>query len=429
MVDLAFDVADDLQTVRGAESVTFTPDLAVCTLVFRAWPNKPDTARTGNALVVDGARVDGAEVVPTVTSAGAPADLPGTLVELPLSPCVDAGTAVTADLTFTLTLGRRTDERVGFAPGEQMAWFATAFPLLAWERGRGWATDPAVAVVGEMATSETFELRSLEVTAPSGYDVLGTGTVDGVTEDPESDTTVHSFTAPAVRDVAVTVGRLDMIEREVDGVRVHYGSQEGGSRVPLREWADRTEESMRRLTDLLGPFPYEDLWVSVLPGVTEGVEFTGAIHFGDASEVPGGLVSHEVAHMWFYGLVGNNQGRDPWLDEAFASYAQRIADGTEHPREDARIADGVSGRIGRPMTYWAGYERASAAYGAGVYTAGGSALLEARRLGGESAFDAAVREYLRVRAHTVAVPADVRAAFADLPESVEVLVSAGAFPA
>lgn len=428
VVDLAFDVAEDLRSATGEETVTFTPDLAVCALVFRAWPNKPGTARTGNSLVVNAARVDGVDAVPRDLPAGAPSGRPGTLVEVPLSPCVDAGTEVTAELDFTLTLGPRTDERVGVAPDEEIAWFATAFPLLAWERGRGWATEPAVAVVGEMATSETFELRSLAVTAPSRYQVLGTGTADDATEDSGSDTTVHSFSAPAVRDVSVTVGDLDVIEREVDGVRLHVGGQAGGSREPLEAWADQTEESMRRLVELLGPFPYDDLWVSVLPGVTDGVEFTGAIQLGDAARVPPGLVSHEVAHMWFYGLVGNNQARDPWLDEAFSSYAQRIADGQETARQDERIAASVSGRVGRPMSFWAGYRDPSEAYVAGVYTAGGAALLEARRQGGEAAFDEAVRAYVGSSAHRVAVPSDLAAALAGLPESVEVLVAAGALP-
>jgi aminopeptidase N len=31
-------------------------------------------------------------------------------------------------------------------------------------------------------------------------------------------------------------------------------------------------------------------------------------------------VVHEVAHQWSYGLVGNDQQDEPWLDEALAQY-------------------------------------------------------------------------------------------------------------
>ena len=41
--------------------------------------------------------------------------------------------------------------------------------------------------------------------------------------------------------------------------------------------------------------------------------------------------------MWFYGMVGNSQFRDPWLDEAFASYAEELVDG-EPPNAGERMS-------------------------------------------------------------------------------------------
>lgn len=39
---------------------------------------------------------------------------------------------------------------------------------------------------------------------------------------------------------------------------------------------------------------------------------------------PNSPVVREVAHQWWYGLVGNNEYADPWLDEAFAMYATDV---------------------------------------------------------------------------------------------------------
>ncbi len=426
VVDLTFVVAPDLRSVDGRETVAFTPDRDVCELVFRAWPNKPATAAFGNSLEVVDVRVDGTRSAPVVAAAGAPEGRPGTLVEVPLLECVPAGERVRAELTFTVTLGEGTDERVGVASTGDAAWFATAFPLLAWERERGWATDPAVDVVGEMATSETFDLARLTVVAPSEYAVLGTGAVESTEEGATAGSTVHRFSDPAVRDVAVTVGDLDVVHRTADGVQVHLGTPRTGTRSSVDRWLEAIEAAIRDLTAHLGPFPYSDLWVTVVPDQTDGLEAAGAIQFGDLDLAEDGwLVTHEVAHMWFYGLVGNNQAAHPWLDESFATYAQALVDGEDLSRTP--VPPRAEDRVGQPMTAWAEHERPSAAYVAGIYTAGGSALLDARRRAGPQQFEDAVRQYLRDNAHRVAEPDDVAAAFAHLPAAVDVLREAGAF--
>jgi hypothetical protein len=426
VVDLRFEVAPDLATVAGREVVEFTPDLDTCELVFRSWPNKPATSRAGSSLTVSDVQVDGRDAAFLDVAAGAPEGAPaGTLVEVPLADCVSAGETVTAELTFDLVLGERVNERVGTSSDAEVAWFATAFPLLAWERGRGWERGPAVPVIGETAVSEDFLLDSMEVVAPSGYEVLGTGAADG-TEDQQDGTTVHRFTAPAVRDVAVAVGDLDVTERTIDGVRVRVGLDRGVDEADADAWLDQIEQSNRALVDLLGPFPYDDLWVVVLSAQTSGVEFPGAIQFGDVDPVERrGLVTHELAHMWFYGLVGNDQGEHPWLDESFATFAQSVADGDGPPF--TRLATGESPPVGGSMTYWAAeFQRPNSTYYDTVYTLGGAALVEARQQVGEEAFDAALADYLTANAHSVATPDDVREAFSDLPEVLGVLREVGA---
>jgi hypothetical protein len=430
VVDLSFDLSDGLAVVAGRERVVFRPDRRTCRVVFRLWANKPETVRHGNALRVTGARVDGRPVQSSFEARGAPAAVQGSLLRLPVPGCLRPGEPVRVDLRFALTLGPRTPERLGRR--DDLAWMATAFPLLAWERGRGWATNPVVEQQGEMAGSEEFRLRRLSVVVPERYDVLGTGRPLGRRPGPRPGTAVEEFTARAVRDVAVTAGVLDVVEREVDGadgvdgVTVHVGGPRSGTAMSLGGWADQSARAIRELADYLGPFPYSDLWVSILPDCPSGVEFPGAIQYAD---VPPGvpvlelLVSHETAHMWFYGLVGNNQGRDPWLDESFASFAQAVVDGGRAP--SFGIPRVARDQVGRPMTWWS-RARTRAAYGPGVYTQGSQMLLEARAAAGPDRFDALLREYVADNAHRIGVPQDVRRAFAAEPEVVEILESYGA---
>ncbi|WP_345382637.1 M1 family aminopeptidase [Pseudonocardia yuanmonensis] len=420
VVDVAFDMAPDLASATGTETVRFTPDRQVCELVFRTWPNKPTAARAGSALEITGARVGGTALTPQVAP-------DPTLVTLPLPACVPAGTPVTADLAFRLTLGRDSGERVGYSPAAGTAWFGTAFPLLAWVRGEGWVRDAAVDLYGETATSEDAAL-TLAVTAAEGQEVVATGTAAG-TATPAPGRVTHRFTAEAVRDAAVSVGAYDVTTREVRGVRVHVATPRAGSRATGEEWIDELDLALERHGAVLGAYPYPDLTATIVPSQTDGVEFPMALQFADdrRAEIPG-LVAHELAHQWFYSLVGNDQARDPWLDESFATWAQALATGQEDRYRLDRVPRGLRGRTGEPMGYWARTGDFSR-YVRGVYDQGAAALLDARRRAGADRFDAAVRAYLRDGAHRVTGPADVAAAFHDVPEALEALRNAGALPA
>ena len=71
-----------------------------------------------------------------------------------------------------------------------------------------------------------------------------------------------------------------------------------------------------------------------LPFDAYGCEFSGIVlessrlhdpSFEDKS-VPSRVLleattAHEVAHKWFYGIVGSDQLLEPWLDEGIAQYA------------------------------------------------------------------------------------------------------------
>jgi aminopeptidase N len=59
------------------------------------------------------------------------------------------------------------------------------------------------------------------------------------------------------------------------------------------------------------------------PGAFGGIEYPGLVYLGTLGS--GWVIEptvHEVAHQWFYGLIGDDQIEEPWLDEAAATYAE-----------------------------------------------------------------------------------------------------------
>ncbi|MCU1612931.1 MAG: uncharacterized protein JWO98_471 [Frankiales bacterium] len=317
-VDLDLRLSGDLHTVTGTESVRFTPDRPTSELVFRLVPNGPGAASAGNRLTVDSVRGD------DVTGGGYEADGavgPGGLYRAGLSHRLAAGRTTRLVLRFTLTLGAGTFDR--FGTGDGVAWWGSGAPLLAWEPGVGWDRDPFVGVQGETATSPAAYTR-IRVSAPAALTVLMTGKQDPPTA-PSHGRRTWTSAEPAARDVSVAVGAFTTRQGTTrDGVRVTVGILPGAD-LDADRLAQWTTAAITGLEKRLGPFPYRTLTVPHLGEYGGGIEYPSSIQLA-AADRP--VLVHEVAHMWFYGMVGDNQYRDPWLDEAFASYAEGLEDGT-----------------------------------------------------------------------------------------------------
>ena len=92
---------------------------------------------------------------------------------------------------------------------------------------------------------------------------------------------------------------------------------------------------------LFGKYPRERL-VLVQGDFPDGMEFTGLVFVGSAwfSQFDGTpynyltLVSiHEIAHQWWYALIGSDAALHPWLDEALATYSEYLFIEAHYPAD------------------------------------------------------------------------------------------------
>jgi aminopeptidase N len=422
-VTLRFTIGADHRTVVGHEQVVFRPDLPTDQMVFRLWPNGRDHL-LGGSLTVAQASVDGRRVALRLASAGGRKGTQGTLLTLPIGKRVAAGATVTAELDFMLTLPPATLDRIG-SDGHS-AWWGTGFPLLSWVRGQGWSRTPGSSTPAEMAVSEAARI-DVTVIAPTADAVVANGTADPPTPVSATARSWH-FANPVARDVAVAVGPLRI---ETAAIPVAGGS------VPVRiatakgiqSSATELLNDLRRAMPLavkhFGPFPFAGLTVAVLPGLTgTGIEYPGMYLVGDGTGQS--IITHELMHMWFYGLVGDDQELHPWLDEAFATFAEQLID-AEIFGADLHVSDTIVPPDPRPVdSPVTAFEHDYSGYNQVVYFKGASALLIARQRAGPAAFDSALRCYLRVNAWRVAAPSDLSAALHGLPAAISALREAGA---
>jgi aminopeptidase N len=99
-----------------------------------------------------------------------------------------------------------------------------------------------------------------------------------------------------------------------------------GDEATGRAAAEYTAAALRIYQDLFGPYPYNELVVVAGPLTFRGMEYPGLFELGvdlyrqNADELEF-RVAHEVAHQWWYNLVGNDPVNMPWLDEGLAEFA------------------------------------------------------------------------------------------------------------
>jgi hypothetical protein len=354
-------VARSFRTVSGRLAVTFTPDRPVRRLVFRLWPNAG-----GSRLEVSGVRAERPD--------------PTTLV---VRRVVPAHRHVTVRLSWRLVLPTGHRDRIArFGDGLRLGTF---LPLLAWDDRRGWLTDPPAQILGETAATPAADF-DLRVHAPAGYRVLATGAPLGG----------GRFHARAVRDVGLAVGRFHVQAATEHRVTIRVASIGAAPRM-----LDLAREALRNLSARYGQYPWRNYTVVVPPDLQSvGIEYP-TLSFIGASNYPRLFVDHETAHQWFYSLVGNDQARDPWLDEALATWAQTRLRGPELPRPPSAPPRAATRHVGAPMSYW---NRHGRWYFYGVYDEGVRALSS---LGDAGAVDCALRNYVARRAYSIAQPGDL----------------------
>lgn len=93
-----------------------------------------------------------------------------------------------------------------------------------------------------------------------------------------------------------------------------------------------TAEALALYSQLFAPYPHASLSV-VEADFLDGMEYDGLyflsrgfynLYDGTPRGYLTAIAAHETAHQWWYGLVGNDQALEPWLDEALCTYSERL---------------------------------------------------------------------------------------------------------
>lgn len=129
--------------------------------------------------------------------------------------------------------------------------------------------------------------------------------------------------AKAVRDFALNLSdNYKTAEGSVGHtkVRVLTASEDEN----ISKYLEVSLKAVTLFNKLFGDYPYETLDVAFTPFLHGGMEYPNLVYIAnditDFNTIVKVIV-HEIAHQWWYGVVGNNEITDAWFDESLAEYS------------------------------------------------------------------------------------------------------------
>ncbi|MFI0813740.1 M1 family metallopeptidase [Streptomyces echinatus] len=306
-------------------------------------------------------------------------------------------TAVSFDVSITVP---RRNARFGREGA--FRFLGNALPVLAVHDAKGWHLDPYVS------TGESFYTLasdfSVHLDHPSTLKVPATGRT--WTRRGKPGRTITHSVAHRVRDFAWAAGPFrTATETSPGGVRVKSywapNTPAAGVRLNRKDGVAAVDRFGREF----GRYPYGEIDFVMTKKFGGGMEYPGLVILGTGEE--GGAVVHEVAHQWWYGIVGDDEYSAPWLDESFAQYATARFFGwdtrtcwsdVEWPDEGTALTNSMAYWAKHPGRYYL------------VYMAGSCALASLERTIGADAMARLLKRYAHDHWYGVSTTADFKKA-------------------
>ena len=338
----------------------------------------------------------------------------GSILTVPLPLEIAPGESAELYLGFTIAVPQ-TGSRFGVNEAGLM--LGNFLPVAAVYENGAWRTDPYTAE-GDAFYSETADYR-VAVTFPKTHTLAYTGSLMEQTENYYENT--YYIAAPRVRDFALALipeGETATVQSKEGRTAVHGVA---ATKSAAQFSAETAAYALDFFSRKIGLYPYTELFVAPFDQ-TGGMEYPGLVmissrYLRSSYREMGELVTmHEVAHQWFYAVVGSDQINAPWLDESlveflgFRCYAERNGEEAAERLWNERFAEyGTTERTARLDASL--YEFADGGYFMTVY-AHGAALYRAlwEELGDE-AFFGALRIYFDANSFKNATAAELIAAF------------------
>lgn len=322
-LDLELDPAS--ATLTGTQTLVFTnrtgqplPDL-----LFHLYPNlggsDPQLMNFAGRLDVRCVAVDGARIAPTLEDGN-------WLLRVPFAAPLANGASARVTIGFVSSSPRNGGESVYGAFNEtQDLWtLASFYPTLTIRVGDGW--DRLRPNGWSDFVNSDMALYHVQARFPAGQTLISTGLA---AQNCSAAGCTATATAGPQRDFTMALVRGWQQDRRMVGDVSVVSSFPPQWRAAGERVLALAVDSLSRYSKAFGAYPYAEFDILPIPASGfAGVEYPGLSMISDSYYSRAGapsldlqdVVVHEVAHQWWYDVVGNDVLREAWLDEGITSY-------------------------------------------------------------------------------------------------------------
>ncbi len=223
-------------------------------------------------------------------------------------------------------------------------WYPFVVPYVS---GQGWLLhnpwfygEHLVYDLADFDVTVTFTDGVNPKIAASGAEIESSGTDATPEATPSAASAVsRRFALEAGRTFALSISDFFKVAMQTVGDVTVYSYYFGLYDAPGEAMLQTTIEAMQTYSERFGPYRHKTL-TAVQGDFNDGMEFSGLyfisrdyfnLYDGTPKNYLVTIAAHETAHQWWFDAVGNDQALEPWLDEALATYSERIYYESVHP--------------------------------------------------------------------------------------------------
>lgn len=379
----------------------------------------PNSAHSGGRMRVFSMTVDGEIAAPRPFVRDGLID--DTLLQVPLSVPLAPGAALRASLGYEINIPFDPSTNYNtFGLSRGIMALPEAYALVPPRDAAGaWQVDP-LPTYGDIVRSEVALMR-VRIRAPLTWHMAASGSCQYAPIDAQM--RELDCVAGPVRDFAVHLSagyrersaQVPSVAGEPITLSSHFSVRKAaaGARA-LTIAADALAVYEARF----GAYPYRSLSVFESPSPIGGIEYPTSIGVEPQSDATyyEWLVAHEVAHQWWYGMVGSDPVNEAWLDEALTQYSTLLYFEAKHGRAAAEqqgrryfderlrkeIAERGDSRVDQPSAAFLRW-----AYAPIIYGKAPKFFAQVREQAGDVAFFSWLRSYFDGHRFGTATGADL----------------------